>query len=151
ASQKFVPLLRLYDARGSLVASSGEGGDALEGQVSHMVVSEGLYRLQVSSLGDGGGGEFHLSLQGIRLKGLAVGGGAAGGLAPGGTDYGAFDGKEGQTVFLSARSSAFEPVVSLRSPDGVSLVADERGSAATGSLLAVKLPRSGRYTVWVSS
>ena len=31
------------------------------------------------------------------------------------------------------------------------LAADDKGSAATGSLLALKLPKTGRYTVWISS
>ena len=52
---------------------------------------------------------------------------------------------------VSVRSSDFEPTVSLRSPDGVQLAADDKGSAATGTLLAIKLPQTGRYTVWVGS
>ena len=51
-----------------------------------------------------------------------------------------FTGKTGQTVFLNVRSAAFEPTVSLRSPDGVHLAADNKGNAATGSLLALRLP-----------
>ena len=35
--------------------------------------------------------------------------------------------------------------------DGVRLAADNKGGAATGSLLALKLPKTGRYTVWVAS
>ena len=72
-------------------------------------------------------------------------------LPPGGTEFRAFEGTAGQTVFVSVRSSAFEPAVSLRGPDGVLLAADNRGTAATGSLTAIKLPKSGRYTVWISS
>ncbi len=54
-------------------------------------------------------------------------------------------------MFLNVRSAAFEPTVSVRGPDGVPLAADTTGDAATGALLAMKLPREGRYTVWVSS
>ena len=54
-------------------------------------------------------------------------------------------------MFLNVRSAAFEPAVSVRSPDGVLLAADNKGSAATGSLFALRLPRTGRYTVWVAS
>jgi hypothetical protein len=53
-------------------------------------------------------------------------------------------------VFLNVRSSAFQPAVSLRSPDGV-LLATDKGSAPTGSLFALTLPKTGRYTVWISS
>ncbi len=150
-SQKFVPVLRLTDGGGGLVASSGDDAEGLEGRITHMVVKEGLYRLQVSSLGDGGGGEFRLALKETKLKELAVGGRGQGTVQPGALDFWSFPGKEGQTVFLNVRSSVFEPAVSLRSPDGVLLAVDNRGSAATGNLLALKLPRTGRYTVWISS
>jgi hypothetical protein len=150
-SRKFVPVLRLYDARGALVAGSGEDGDGLAGRVTHMVTTGGLYRLQVSSAGDGGGGDYRQELKEAKVEELKIGDRATGTLRPGATDFRAFDGKEGQTVFLSVRSAAFEPVVSLRGPDGVLLTADNKGNAATGSLTALKLPRTGRYTVWISS
>jgi hypothetical protein len=150
ASPKFVPVLRLFDMRGDLVGSSDEA-DGLEGRLTHMVVKEGLYRLHVASLGDGGGGDFRLGLKETKLQELQVGGRGRGTVQPGATDFWAFPGKEGQTVILNVRSAAFEPAVSLRSPDGVLLAADNKGSAATGSLFALTLPRTGRYTVWVSS
>jgi hypothetical protein len=150
-SQKFVPILRLYDMHGTLVSSSSDVGDALAGRISHMIVNEGTYRLQVTSAGDGGGGEYRQSLKEAVIEGLKIGERGKGSLPPGGTDFRAFEGKEGQTVFLSVRSSAFDPAVSIRGPDGVVLAADNRGSPATGSLLAVKLPKSGRYSVWISS
>lgn len=150
-SQKFVPVLRLYDQHGGLVGSSGDDADGLEGRLTHMVVAKGLYRLQVSSLGDGGGGDYRLALTETKLKELPIGGRGTGTVQPGATDYWAFPGKSGQTVFLNVRSDAFEPVVSLRSPDGVLLATDNRGSTATGSLFALKLPRTGHYTVWISS
>jgi hypothetical protein len=150
ASQKFVPVLRLFDAHGSLVGASGNDGDA-EGRLTHTVVHEGIYRLQASSLGDGGGGDFRLGLSETKLKQLTMGGRGQGTVQPGVMDFWAFNGKEGQTVFLNVRSAAFEPSVSLRSPDGVQLGADNKGSAATGSLLALKLPKTGRYMVWISS
>jgi hypothetical protein len=150
-SQKFVPLLRLYDFRGRPVENGDAAAEDLQSRLTHMVVQEGLYRLQVSSFGDGGGGDFRLALREIKLKELAVGGRGQGSIQSSGADFWAFAGKEGQTVFLSVRSSACDPVASLRSPDGVELAADEHGGTETGSLLAVKLPKSGRYTVWISS
>src|SRR5690348_3825494 len=62
-SEKFVPVLHLFDTHGSLVGRSGDDADVLEGRITHMVVKGGLYRLQVSSLGDGGGGDFRLALK----------------------------------------------------------------------------------------
>src|SRR5262249_14485873 len=91
------------------------------------------------------------ALRETKLKELAVGGRGQGNVQPGATDFWAFAGKEGQTIFLNVRSSAFEPAVAVRSPDGVHLAADNKSSAATGNLLALKLPKTGRYTVWISS
>jgi hypothetical protein len=150
-SQQFVPLLCLYDSRGNLVEKSDDLTDDLESRVTHMVLREGSYRLQVSSLGDGGGGDFHLALRETKLKELEVGGRGQGTLMPNATDFWAFSAKEGKTLFLSVRSPVCEPVMSLRSPDGVELATDVRGSAAIGSLLAVKLPKTGRYTIWIST
>jgi hypothetical protein len=149
-SRKFVPLLRLYDARGALVASSGDDPDSPTARITHMVLTGGTYRLQVASVGDGGGGEFRQELKEAAVEELKLGDRGKGTLAPGATDFRAFEGKEGQTVFLSVRS-AFDPAVSLRGPDGVPLAADNRGNAATGSLLAIKLPKAGRYVVWIAS
>jgi hypothetical protein len=151
SSQQFVPVLRLYDAHGTLVAGSSDDADALVGRVTHMVMSAGTYRLQVSSVGDGGGGEFRHAVKEAAVEELKLGERGKGTLQPGATDFRAFDGKEGQTVFLSVRSATFDPAVSVRGPDGVLLAADNRGTGATGSLFALKLPKSGRYTVWIAS
>ncbi|HEV3079727.1 MAG TPA: hypothetical protein VGY66_08105 [Gemmataceae bacterium] len=151
SSQSFVPVLRLYDMQGSLVCSSGADGDGLEGRLTQMVVQKGLYRLQVSSLGDGGGGDFRQALEETKLKELKLGGRGQGTIQPGATDFWTFPGKEGQTVFLSVRSAAFAPTIGLRSPDGVLLATDNKGNAATGSLVPLKLPRTGRYSVGISS
>ena len=90
-------------------------------------------------------------LKETKLKKLQVDGRGSGTVQPGAVDFWAFAGKEGQTVFLSVRSAVFQPTVSVRSPSGVRLATENRGSVATGSLFALKLPRTGRYTVWVSS
>jgi hypothetical protein len=150
-SQKFVPLVRLYDFRGNLVGKDDGGADDRESRIRHMVVQEGLYRLQVSSLGDGGGGEFRLALRETKLKELEIGGRGQGTLQPNGTDFWAFSGKEGKTVLVSVRSAVCDPAASLRSPDGVEVASDGKGAFGTGSLLAVKLPKTGRYTLWISS
>src|SRR5207249_739094 len=84
-----------------------------------------------------------------QLNELEVGGRGQGSVKPGAMDFWSFAGQEGKTIFLSVRSAAFEPSVSLRSPDGVQLVTDNKGTAATGSLFAVTLPKTGRYTVWI--
>jgi hypothetical protein len=150
-SQKFVPQLRLYDVHGTLLADSGNNPDTQTAHITHMVVSGGMYRLQVASVGDGGGGEFRQELNEATVEELKLGDRGKGTLGAGETDFRVFDAKEGQTVFLSVRSPSFDPAVSIRGPDGVLLVAENRGTAGTGSLLAIKLPKAGRYVVWIGS
>ena len=148
ASSTFAPVLRLYDENGAYVAE-GDGDDTA--RLTQMVVAGGVYRLQVSSAGDGGSGPFKLQLAEASVGQLKIGERSKGTLPPGGTAFRAFDGKAGQVVFLSARSTAFEPVVSVRGPNGVLVSGEAQGNPATGYLAAVKLPQTGRYTVGVSS
>ena len=150
-SRQFVPLLRLYDVRGNLQATSDTNSDELQGRITHMTMRAGLYRLQVSSQGDGGGGDFRLAVRETKLRELAVGGRGQGTLQPSVTDFWAFNGKAGQVVFVSVRSPGCEPQAIVRSPDGVDLAANDHGGEGTGSLLALKLPTTGRYTIWISS
>jgi hypothetical protein len=151
ASEEFVPELRLYDKEGVLLGESTANDDALAGRITRMIEKEGLYRLQVSSLGDGGGGKFRLELKESKLKDLPMDGRGRGTVQVGAMDFWTFAGKEGQTIFVNVRSSAFEPSVSIRSADGVSLAANSNGSAETGNLIALKLPKTGPYSVWISS
>jgi len=72
ASEKFDPFLRLYDFRGNPIAANNDGGGGLGSRITHMTREEGLYRLQVSSLGDGGGGKYQLLLREEQLKELQL-------------------------------------------------------------------------------
>jgi hypothetical protein len=151
AAAQFVPTLRMYDPTGVLVAGSEVGVDETQANIQHMAVSSGTYRLHVASLGDGGGGDYKIALDQIELKKLKIGEKVAGELATGETDFWSFDAKQDQIVLLNVRSASFQPVVTLRSPAGVILAADESASPATGSLIAIKIPQAGRHTVWVSA
>ena len=54
-------------------------------------------------------------------------------------------------MLLSVRSSTCNPTVRLYSPEGVRLASDDDGGVGTYSLLAIELPKTGRYTIKVSS
>lgn len=149
-SQKFVPLLRIYDPAGRALEASAEPDD-LASRLTHMALQAGLYRVQVASLGDGGGGEFRLALQEEKLKSIELGGREKGSLQPDRTYFWSFSGQEGKTVFISVRSSTCSPTLSVRNPDGVILATDDNPGQHTDSLLPVKLPALGRYTLWISS
>jgi len=151
ASDQFDPFLRLYDEYGKLVAENDDGAGGLGSRISHIVMKEQAFHLQVSSLGNGGGGKYEFSLAERKAKPLVLDKRSPGKLEDGGTDHWSFEGKAGASVFFHARSADFDPDVSLRGPDGVLLGQDDNGGVGTDSLLAVKLPKSGRYTVWVTT
>lgn len=94
---------------------------------------------------------YQLGLTEAQVAELKSGDRGKGTLAPGATDFLAFTGQSGQTMFLNVRSASFEPAVSVRGPDGVLLASAERNSSPAGSLLAIKLARAGRYVVWIGS
>jgi hypothetical protein len=133
------------------VAKCEDDADALKTRINHMVVKDGLYRLLVGSLGDGGGGEFRLAAQEVKLSQLTLGGRGQGTIQPNRFDYWWFAGQEGKTVLVSVRSPTCRPKANLRSPDGVEVAGDDKGAVGIGSLLAVRLPKTGRYTLSVSS
>lgn len=151
ASSSFDPLLRLYDARGDLVEENDDGGGEMGSRVSHMVRKKGEFRLQVGSVGDGGGGEFTLALHERKLSQIKVGARNSGVLQQNSTDFWSFQGQEGKTIFVSVRSSVCDPSLSLHSPDGVHLGGDDNSGTGTDALLAIRLPKTGRYTIWISS
>lgn len=151
ASDKFDSLLSLYNADGDEIEENDDGAAGLDSRITHMMTAEGLYRLQVSSRGNGGGGEFSLALHEEKLRELAVGERGQGMLHGNATDFWAFDGVEGKTVLINVRSSVCDPVVHFHDPNGVRIASDDNGGVGNDSLLAVTLPVTGRYTIWVSS
>lgn len=150
-SDKFDPQLRLYDEFGELVAENDDGDGELGSRLSYVVTKPQTFRLQVASLGNGGGGDYQLSLTEKKAKNLELGRDFQGTLQEGSTDYWSLEGKEGESIFFSVRSTNLDPFVSVRDPDGIVLGEDDNGGVDNDSLLAVKLPKSGRYTVWVST
>ncbi|MEK6238910.1 MAG: PPC domain-containing protein, partial [Planctomycetales bacterium] len=150
-SDDFDPYLRLYDARGNQVAENDDGGGSLQGRITQMFTEQGVYRLQVSSLGNGGGGDFQLALDQQQPRELALGGRGQGTLHHKGMDLWSFAGEEGKTVFISVRSSECDPQVSLRGPGGARLASDDNHGVGADCLLAVRLPETGRHVIWISS
>jgi hypothetical protein len=150
SSPSFAPLLRLYDVRGNFIAMNDDAMNQTS-QITYMIREAGLFRLQVSSIGDGGGGEFRLGLQDKPLKELTIGGRSKGTLQPNATDFWAFAGKEGQTVIFSVRCATCQPTLSLHSPDGVRIGNNDNNAMASDVLMSAKLPKTGRYTLWIGT
>lgn len=150
-SSSFDPFLRLFRADGQELASDDDGGDHLNSRISLLVPESGTYRVQVASVGSGGGGAYQLRLVERQVPEVAVGGRKTAKLGPGGRDLWSFAGRRGQSVFVSVHSSQLDPVVEVLGPSGASLGRDDDGGVGSDSLLAVELPEDGRYTVVVTS
>jgi hypothetical protein len=150
-SAQFDPFLQLYDSHGQLVADNDDGDGGIGSRIAYVVMKEQVFHLHVTSLGNGGGGDFELALSEKKPNPLVLGESSQGTLEAGATDHWSFDGKQGQTVFFNVRSTHFDPYVTVQDPDGVILGQDDNGGVDTDSLLALRLPRDGRYTVWVRS
>jgi hypothetical protein len=150
-SDQFDPTLSLYNDRGDLIAENDDGDGSAGSLITHMIVGKGTYRLHVASLGYGGGSDYKLSLRERKLGELEIDGRATGRLGLNSTDFWTFEETENQTVLLSVRSPVCNPTVSLYSPEGVRLADDDDSGVGTDSLLAVKLLKTGRYTIWISA
>lgn len=116
-----------------------------------MLLASGKYTLKVASAGDGGGGEFSLLGTEPKLKELAIDERSNGDIIAGATEFWSFKGLEGQTVYLSVRTRTFEPIISVRNPDGIPMIIDDRGKPGIGSVVPIYLPKSGHYSIWVSA
>jgi hypothetical protein len=151
ASGQFDPLMRLYNSRGDLIQQNDDGDGGIGSRITHLVMKKDLYRIQVSSLGNGGGGEYKLRLNELKLKTLKTGDRAAGTLNSNSSDFWSFSGEEGKTVLLSVSSTVCDPFVRLFNPDGVNVGSDDNNGVGANSLLAVRLPKTGRYTVSIKT
>lgn len=150
-STDFDCVLRLFDERGILIAENDDSRDSKNSQIQHMVTRNGAYRWQVASLGNGGGGDYVVSSNQIELKQLEVGSVQSGSIFSGGTEYWSMIGEKNQEIYINVRSGDFNPIVKIYGPDGGVVADDDSGGIGKNSLLAVRLPESGRFTVWVSS
>lgn len=150
-SNDFDCVIRLFDSQGQLVTQNDDSRDSKNSQIKHMVTRNGSYRWQIGSLGNGGGGEYRIEFDEIKLKQLTVANPQRSTLFTGGTEYWSLEGKKGQRVYLNVQSDDFDPQVAIYGPDGYRYDHNDSGGIGESSLLAIELPATGRFTVWVSS
>jgi len=149
SSQAFDTYLRLHDARGLELQGNDDDGTDLNSALELLVREGGPLRLQVSAHGDGGGGQYELRLSELTIPTLAAGEVARGTAGASARQYWRFEGRAGQSVILSVRSSEFDPRVKVLGPDGVIVGEDDDGGVDRDSLLPLQLAASGGYTFWV--
>ncbi|MEQ1827105.1 MAG: hypothetical protein ABL921_14215 [Pirellula sp.] len=152
STDKFVPVLELFDSSGRKVQSTSEEDLRTDAGITYTVSRADRFLLKVSSLGGGGGGEFRLNVSKPKLRKLKVGERVQGTLQRGTPELWSFEGRQGQIVIAIVRSPSFAPVVSVRSPEGTPLLVDRQvGAGEAGTTFAIKLSTSGDYGVWISS
>jgi hypothetical protein len=93
-SEAFDSLLRLYNERGIEIASNDDINDTTNSRISFLITDKGRYRLQVSSLGNGGGGSYNLEFNRIKFKQLELNSRASGEVERAQADYWTFEAKK---------------------------------------------------------
>ena len=151
-SEQFDAALQLFNVRGELVSSDDDGGgQGRNSSLTAMLVEPGRYLLRVYAFGNGGSGAYKLSKVANPVRPLGMGVRADGTVGRGGSEIWSFKGQAGQTLIISARSADFDIKTALYSPDAAELASDDNGGEGTDSLLSVRLPLDGTYTLWVSA
>ncbi|HEV2762528.1 MAG TPA: PPC domain-containing protein, partial [Pyrinomonadaceae bacterium] len=151
AAETFDTALQLFNPRGERVGADDDGGENRNSLLTALLVEPGRYLLRVHAHGDGGAGPYLLGRVADAVRQLPPAGRADGSVGTGGSEIWSFQGRAGQTVILSVRSPDFDTRVNLYGPDAAELAADDNGGEGTDSLLSVRLPLGGTYTVWVSA
>lgn len=149
-SEQFDVRLELYSPNGSLVGANDDGAGGRNAGLTYLRNDPGRYILRVHSVGDGGSGAYHLRRGANPARGLRLGERTEGTMPPDGTEIYSFEGRAGQSVIITVRSTEFDPKVALHGPDGAELGNDDDGGGGTDSLLTRRLPANGTYTVWVT-
>jgi len=143
--------LDLFNPQGERVDSNDDGAGGRNSLITALLKESGKYLVRVHSFGDGGGGSYRLQRKPDPVHAIKVGARTEGSIGTGGSDIWSFEGKSGQTVILSVRSKDFDPHVVVFGPDAIEVANDENGREGTDSLISVRLPLKGAYTIWVSS
>ncbi|MBN2492274.1 MAG: PPC domain-containing protein [Planctomycetes bacterium] len=150
-SEQFDPTVRLHDERGNLLLENDDGGNGLGSTLALLVKKSAQLRVQVSAVGNGGGGRFRIRGRQEAVPSLAIGDHGRGRLGEGADAYWSFAGQKGQTILVHARSLDVDVQAEVFGPEGTSLGTDDDSGVGTDSLMAIRLPASGRYILRVGS
>jgi hypothetical protein len=151
SAELFDIALDLFNPQGERVDSNDDGAGGHNSLITALLKETGKYLLRVHSFGDGGSGAYRLQRKPDPVHTIKIGARTEGSIGTGGSDIWSFEGKAGQTVILSVRSKDFDPHVVVFGPDAIEVANDDNGREGTDSLISVRLPLKGAYTIWVSS
>jgi hypothetical protein len=160
-------LLKVYDARGEVVAQDDDGGGGLNPRVTFASPAGGLYRVEVNVLGEGGAFSL-LARESVIVPEVTTALSQAGDRAERAVAFPAdddalftFTGRAGEawSVALVAEDGegdeqAADPMLELFQGEGTaggSLLTDDDSGGGLNARIVAELPADGTYTVRVSS
>ena len=149
SSQHFDPQLKLYDDQGKYIDKNDDGEENLNSKMMIMVKKTGYYRLLTSSVGNGGGGDYQLRIRKKDLLKTRIGQRVCWKLEN--NAYWSFEGKKDQAIIVNVHSKTLDPKTVLFDPSGTALISDDDSGIGSDSLFAVKLPKTGRYTIFITA
>ena len=150
-AEPFDIALDLYNPQGDPISTNDDGGGGHNALITALLKESGRYLLRVHAFGDGGSGAYRIQRKPDPVRPVKIGGRAEGVVGTGSSDIWSFEGKAGQTVILSVRSRDFDTHAIVFGPDAIEITNDDNGRDDTDSLVSVRLPLTGVYTIWVSS
>lgn len=150
-SSTFDAMLELFTERGERIEWNDDGGTDRNALLTALIKERGKYLIRVSAVGNGGSGPYELRRLNDPTRPIQLGGRVEQSIGSGSSDIWSFSGKAGQTILLSVRSQDFEAHLTVFGPDAIEVAADGGNNESADRLLAVHLPLSGKYTIWVSA
>lgn len=149
SAQTFDVQMALLSETGERISSNRDVPGSTDSQILALLPTNGRYILQLECEGGGGAGAFQLEKLQVQPKLLTVNSRQSAVATSSAQEIWRLEGEAGKTILISVRSSKFNPTVVLRGPDGREIKRDEDGGDGSDSLLSVKLPASGTYTIWI--
>ncbi len=149
-SKTFDCVLKLFDHRGRMVDQNDDFENSKNSQLSRMMTRSGFYRWQISSLGNGGGGEFNIDFEEIPKKQLSVGKAQSSKLQRGATEYWTFKPNKHQGIYINTKSG-FATKVHIFDEDGRTVAQNSGGGIGSRTLIALNVNSGVTYTVAISA
>ena len=150
SSDSFDSVLRLFDGRGKLELENDDFEDSTNSEISFQVPANGYYRWQVSSLGNGGGGEYRVNFLEVPKRKITVGESAKGTFESSRAAFWSLKGKARQSVYLSVRSKSISKKVETFDSHG-RLISSSIAGVGYESLVPFTLGNDGLATVQIAA
>jgi serine protease Do len=150
-SEQFDVALQLFNPRGEAIGGDDDGASDRNAMLTALLAEPGRYLLRVYAYGGGGAGSYRLRRINDPVRALAINARVEGRVGTGGEEIWSFEGRAGQVLIVSARSSEFDTRVAVYGPDATEVASDDNNGEGTDSLLSVRLPLDGTYTLWVAA